>query len=69
MEGVGISLAEGFPGFGGDFGPELFQGHGEGEAHVGDGDNLDVADGHGEVGRHGTSVGGGWLGYGLEAII
>ena len=60
MEGVGVALAVGFPGFGGDFGPELVEGHGEGEAHVGEGDDLDVADGHGEVGRHGTSVGGGW---------
>ena len=69
MEGVGVAPAEGFPGFGGDFGPELVKGHGEGEAHVGEGDDLDVADGHCEVGRHGASVGVGLGVGGLEAII
>ena len=62
MEGVGISLSVGFPGFGGNFGPELIYGHGEWEAHVCEGDDLDIADGHGEMGRHRTSMGGGWLG-------
>ena len=62
MEGVGVALSEGFPSFGGDFGPEFIKGHGEGEAHVSEGDDLDVADGEGEVGRHGTSVGRGMVG-------
>ena len=60
MEGVGVALAVFVPGFGGYFGPELVEGHGEGEAHVGEGDDLDAADGEGEVGRHGASVGSGW---------
>ena len=67
-EGVGVALAIFVPCVGGDFGPELVEGHGEGEAHVGEGDDLDVADGEGEVGRHGASASGSGL-RGYAAII